>query len=90
MGVSDSLLRHEQHGHDLVDAAESAGVDLAVVDGAGLEQLLEHDAVLAVLARGDSDAVRLESLSDGCVAEDVIWRGWLFDKPGQDSISTLS
>lgn len=78
--VQDSLLGHEQHGHDFVDAAEPAGVDLAVVDRARLEELLEHDAVLAVLAGGDADAVRLEGLSDGRVAEDVVWRGRLFDE----------
>src|SRR5215204_3030709 len=46
------LLGHEQHGQHLVDAAEAATVDLAEADGPGLQELLEHDAVVAVLARG--------------------------------------
>ena len=49
------LRRHQEHGDDLVDAAEAAGVYLAERDGISLQELLEKDAVLAVLARGDAD-----------------------------------
>lgn len=68
---------HEQHGDDFVYTAQTAGVDLADVDCAGLEELLEHDAVLAHLAGGDADAVGLEGFADGLVAEDwdVLGRG---------------
>lgn len=62
---------HEEHGDDLVHATETAGVDLADVDGAGGEELLEHDAILAHLSSGDADAVRLEGLADGLVAENL-------------------
>lgn len=61
---------HEQHGDDFVDAAQTAGVDLADVNGTRLEELLEHDAVLAHFARCDADAVGLEGFADGLVAED--------------------
>src|SRR5215218_830846 len=47
--------RHQEHGDDLVDAAEAAGVYLAERDGISLQELLEKDAVLAMLARGDAD-----------------------------------
>ena len=61
---------HEQHGDDFVDAAEPTRVDLADVDGSGLQELLEHDAVLAHFAGRDADAVGLEGFADGFVAED--------------------
>jgi hypothetical protein len=66
---------HEQHGDDFVDAAETAGIDLADVDCARGQELLEHDAVLAHFAGCDADAVGLEGFSDGFVAED--WLGEL-------------
>src|SRR5215216_4117398 len=47
--------RHQEHGDDLVDAAEAAGVYLAERDGISLQELFEKDAILAVLARGDAD-----------------------------------
>lgn len=64
---------HEQDGNDFVDAAETARVDLADVDGPGGEELLEHDAVLAHFAGGDADIVGLEGVVDGFVAEDWGW-----------------
>lgn len=75
------LLGHEQHGQHLVDAAHAAGVDLAHVDGARHDELLEDDAVLAHLARGDADAVGLEGLAHGLVAQDVVGRRGLLDEP---------
>ena len=48
---------HEEHGDDLVYAAQPACIDLADVDCAGLEELLEHDAVLAHFAGCDADVV---------------------------------
>ena len=45
----------EDDGEVFVDAGDAAAVDLADVDGLGLEELLEHDAVVAVLAGGDAD-----------------------------------
>ncbi len=43
------------------------------VDSFRLEELLEDDAVLAVLARRDADAIWLQGFADSGVAEDVIW-----------------
>jgi hypothetical protein len=36
------FLRHEQHRHDLVDAAQAAGINLADVNRARLEKLFEN------------------------------------------------
>ena len=69
--------RQQQDRHDLVDAAEPAGVDLADADGAGLEQLLEHDPVVDVLAGGDPDG--RDAPGDGRVAQDVVRAGGLLD-----------
>src|SRR5204863_106319 len=43
----------QQHRDDLVHTAQPAGIDLAVVQAAGLQELLEHDPVVTVLAGGD-------------------------------------
>lgn len=37
-----------KHRHDLVQTAQAAGVDLAEVDGLGLEELFEQHTVHAV------------------------------------------
>ena len=51
-------LRCEQDDREvLVDTADAAGVDLHDVDRLGLEQLLEDDPVLDVLAGRDADRV---------------------------------
>ena len=47
------LRGQQQHRQHLVDAAEPAAVELADVDRVELQQLLEHDAVLDVLAGRD-------------------------------------
>lgn len=44
------LGRHEKDRENLVDAGEATRVDLAHVDGVGLEELLEDHAVVRVLA----------------------------------------
>src|SRR6266542_1371810 len=49
------LRGHQHDGEVLVHAAEPAAVDLAEVDRFGLQQLLEDDAVLRVLAGGHAD-----------------------------------
>src|ERR1022692_3979508 len=72
----------EQHRNDLVHTAQPARVDLAARDRLGLEQLLEHHAILAVLARGDADAEGGKGPGDRRVAEDVIGAGRLLDPQG--------
>src|SRR5579859_7313691 len=61
------LFGHEVDGQRLVDAAEAAGVEVAELHPAGLHELLEDNAILAVLARRDADAQRVERLRDGRV-----------------------
>jgi len=49
-------LRCQQNNcQNLVDATETAAVDLADIDSTQLQQLLEDDAVLNMLARRDSE-----------------------------------
>ena len=79
----DAELRREQdHGEVLVHAAEAAAVDLTEVDGARLQQLLEHDAVRAVLARGDADAQLAHRLRDRRMPQHVVRARRLLDPPG--------
>ena len=66
----------QQDRQVLVDARHARGVDLHEVDRAGLEQLLEHDAVGDVFAGGDLD--RLAGPYGG-VAEDVVGAGRFLD-----------
>ena len=56
---------------------ESRRVELAEVDGLGLEQLLEEHAVHAVLAGRDTD--RGHGRTDRRVAENVVGTGRLLD-----------
>ena len=62
------LGRHQQNGENLAHASEPDRVDLADVDGFGLEELLEDHPVMCVFAGRDADAVRFESLPDGGMA----------------------
>jgi len=73
---------HQQHGEDLAHAGKADGVDLADVDGFGLEELLEDHPVVCVLTGRDADPIRLESLSDGGVTENIIWSSRFLDEPG--------
>src|SRR5579883_2992644 len=56
---------HENDGKVFIHACESATVNLAYVNGPGLHQLLEHDAVVTVLA--SSNAHLRHFRSDGKV-----------------------
>ena len=69
----------EEDGEHLVDAAEPAAVDLRNVDRVGLEELLEHHPVVAVLAGRDPD--RPHRLGDTSVPEDVVGARRLLDPP---------
>lgn len=42
------LVRHQQHGQVLVDAAQAAAVYLDKLEGRGLEELLKHHPVLTL------------------------------------------
>ncbi|MCY1239851.1 hypothetical protein D9M72_526680 [compost metagenome] len=71
---------HQLHREHLIHAGEAAGVQLAVVDGLGLEELLEEDAVHAVLAGGYADG--LDCPADLGVPEDVVGACWFLDPKG--------
>ncbi len=47
---------HQVDGEHVVEAGHAGGVDLAVLHPAALQELLEHDPVLAHLARSNADA----------------------------------
>jgi hypothetical protein len=70
---------HEKDGEVFVNAGDAATIDLADVDGAGLEQLLEHDGVVAVFAGGDAGGGGFAT--DAGVAEDVVGAGGFFHPP---------
>lgn len=70
----------EKNREDFAEPAETAGVYLNEIEGLRLHVLLEHDAVLAVLACSDFDVVLLDLLANVCVTEDVVGRGWFFDE----------
>src|SRR4029453_6823873 len=67
------LRRHQDDRQVLVDAAETAAVDLAEVDGFSLEELLENNPVLRVLAGGDAN--RTYTLPDCGVPGHVVRGG---------------
>ena len=79
------LRRHQDHREVLVHAAEAAAVDLAEVDRARLQQLLEDDAVRAVLAGRDADAERPHRLRDRRVPEHVVRARRLLDPPRDET-----
>jgi hypothetical protein len=64
-----------------IHAAQPTRIDLAKVDRAGLHQLLEHHAVLAVLARRDTNTERLQRTTNGRMAKHIIGRGRFLDPP---------
>ena len=77
----DAELGSEQQvGDVLVDAAHPGGIKLQDVDGAGLKQLLEHNAAGHGLAGGDAD--RSDAPPDVRMSQDVIGAGGLFDPVG--------
>src|SRR5207302_8783180 len=71
------LRSHEQDGEYLVRATEAAIVELAEVDRFRLQELLEHDSVVRVLAGRDADGT--DGATDRGVAENVVGAGWRVD-----------
>ena len=66
----------EDDGEVLVDSGYAATIELEDVDGPGLEELLEHDAVVAVFAGRDADFG--DFAADAGVAENVVGVGGFF------------
>lgn len=76
-----ALLGHEHHRQCLVGAGKAAGINLDDIDGVCLEELLEYDARLRVLACCDAHMERRQCSSDGCVAQHIVGRRGLLDEP---------
>ena len=72
--------RHQHDGHDLIQPAKTTSVYLNIIQRLSLQELLEHDAILAVLASGDFDVVFTKGRADSSVAEDVVGGGGFFDE----------
>ena len=63
--LTSELVSHEDDGDVLADTAQATAVNLAELHSARLQELLEHDAVLALLACSYPDTQRVESLHGG-------------------------
>ena len=64
-----------------VHAAEAAAVNLAEIDRARLQQLLEDDAIRAVLAGGDADAQLAHRLRNPRMPQHIVRARRLLDPP---------
>src|SRR6266567_831772 len=73
------LCSQQENGEVLIYACHATAIDLAYVDGLGLEELLEHDPVVAVLSCRDAHRRRLCAYA--CMAENVIRAGRLLHPP---------
>ena len=74
------LCSHQHDGHDLVQSAQTTSIRLDVVQRLRLQELLEHDTILAMLAGGDFDVVLAQGSADSGVAEDVVRGGRFLDE----------
>ena len=74
------LCGQQEYQQHLVDPSQPAGVDLHHVDGATQDELLEENAVLAHLSRGDLD--RGNGFAHRAVALHIVRAGRLLDEPG--------
>src|SRR5215831_7408264 len=72
--------RHQHHKDSFVQSTMASHIKLAHVYGAGLQHLLEHDPVLAVLAGGYEDWS--DCFTNPRTAQDLIWTCWLLDPIG--------
>lgn len=81
--------RHQHHSHDFIQTTKTTSIHLDVIQRLGLQELLEHDAILTVLASGDFDVVLAKGGADIGVAEDVVGGGGFFDEPGLELFEML-
>lgn len=72
--------RQQHHCHDFVHTTESASVDLAVINGSGLQKLLEDNSVLAMLPSSHGDLVLLQQRPYLGMSQNIIWRSRLLDE----------
>ena len=75
------LCGHQQNRKDLTYTSKADRVNLADIDCFGLEKLLENNPVVGMFTSRDAYTIRLESLSDGGMAEDIVWSSRLLDEP---------
>src|SRR2546426_11021657 len=68
---------HKQNRQDFVDTADTAGIDLADGNGIGLKKLLEDDAILYVLARGNANW--RDCTRNRCMSKNIIRAGGFFN-----------
>ncbi len=78
---------HQEHTNNFADTSKATRVDLADVDGLGLEELFEHHSVVCVFSSRNADTIGLQRLADSGVSEDVIRRSGLFNEPVRDEIN---
>lgn len=72
---------HQQYRENLTHTSETDGVNLADIDCFSLEKLLENNSIVSMFTSRDTDPIRLESLSDGSMPEDIVWSSRLLDEP---------
>lgn len=82
------LLGHQKNSENLVNTSDTASIDLTEIDGLSLEELLEDDTVLDVLAGGDTSA-GIQGFANGSVAKDIIGRGGLLNEEGLEGQQIL-
>ena len=63
--TTSKLVSHEDDGDVLADTAQATAVDLTELHSARLQELLEHDAVLALLSCSHPDTQRVQGLDRG-------------------------
>lgn len=86
-GSSALLLCHEHNSKNFVDTTETASINLAEVYRSCLEQLFEHDSVVAHLSRRNSYSIWFERFTDLGVAQNIVWRCRFFDESGAHSLA---
>src|SRR5689334_2970826 len=74
------LCSHQENCQDFVNSSDAAGIDLADADGVGLKELLEDDAVLHMLASGNTDWCNCSC--NGSMTKNIIWTGGHFNPEG--------
>ena len=74
------LCRHQHDSHNFIQATKTTSVHLDVVQRFSLQELLEHDSILTVLAGSDLDIVFAECCADGRVAKYIVGGCGLLDE----------
>jgi hypothetical protein len=89
MKVGSLLCGHEQYANNLTYTCQPARVNLAYINSFGLEQLLEHHAIVCVFTSGNANSMGLECLADGSMPKDVVRSSGFLDEPVKENSETL-